>query len=396
MTQTKQAPIFMRVTSIFLLLLVYVFLPVVSLAAANPVSASHEGPDLSDGYNWNEFTVRICHYTGNGTYVNKFVNLDGAFHGHRKHANDIIPNLTYKKHGKHIYYAGKNWPAGEAIWRNNCNIVAPTPTPTVTPTTTPTATPTEEPTTTPTVTPTEEPTTTPTVTPTEEPTTTPTVTPTETTTVTPTPTETEVVTTTIPPTTTPTETTTSSPTPTQNTNNNDDDNEVNTIANLPPVTTPDVKGETTPPVQEVLGERTCDNKVKLIGITYTDTNKNNVYDFGEKLLSSITGKVTYNVETKEFFVGNFVSDNNGKWEMTVCPGEYNVTTNPGSLPKNVTSASDILKVNVLAAGETTIAMAFLENNKSLWSWWWVLLIVFALAVIYYLYRRRRQYLENHA
>ncbi len=99
-------------------------------------------------------------------------------------------------------------------------LLAPTPTPTRTPTNTPTRTPTNTPTNTPTLTPTTSPTNTPTLTPTHTPTNTPTGTPTDTPTQTPTdtptntPTQTPTDTPTNTPTRTPTNTPTSSPTST--------------------------------------------------------------------------------------------------------------------------------------------------------------------------------------
>ena len=499
---TNLTKIAMKVLSVLLFVSVYIVTPVLSLSLLQPASAnSNNIPDLSDGYNWHDFTLRICHYVPahGGSYITEFISLDGVFNGHKKHDNDIIPPLTYKKHGQHIYYAGKNWPSGESLWRNGCNPL-PTPTPTITSTPTPTATPTAtatptptdtvEPTETPTPTPTEEdekkvyichetgsesnpwqvlhvakegwnghgdhasdflyagpfgddnkPTsdgeewceeqvTTPTPTPTDtieptptdtvEPTVTPTPTDTAEPTVTPTPTETTVPTDTPTPTATdtisptPTETPTTTPTeeptvpptttPTDGTGTGEEvDNpteEDDNNTNIPPVTTPTVLAAvTTPtatPTPAVLGERTCTNVVKLIGVMYVDANKNGNYDFGEKVFSNITGKVTYNVAEKEYFVDHFISDNNGKWEMDLCPGEYNITVNQGSLPKGITDSATVHKVNVLSDPvETTTYIALLAAASWSWSWWWLLLIVFIAAVIYYLYRRRREYLENN-
>ena len=122
--------------------------------------------------------VRICHATASQTnpYVNIEVdsssienpNGNKYLNGHGDHINDIIPEFTFGE----TQFLGRNWDdTGQAIWKNDCKVVLPTPSPTPTEPT-PTPTPTE-----PTPTPTE-----PTPTPTE-----PTPTPTE-----PTPTPTDV------------------------------------------------------------------------------------------------------------------------------------------------------------------------------------------------------------
>lgn len=127
--------------------------------------------------------VRICHATASdkNPYVN--IEIDASsienpndkkyLNGHGDHEKDIIPPFTFGE----SEFLGLNWDdTGQMIWKNDCKVVIPEPTPSPTPTEpTPTPTPTEP---TPTPTPTEP---TPTPTPTE-----PTPNPTE-----PTPTPTE-------------------------------------------------------------------------------------------------------------------------------------------------------------------------------------------------------------
>jgi hypothetical protein len=152
--------------------------------------------------------VTLCHRTNsdNNPYVVITVSINsvikGAGHdGHNgpvyqpgmKSAGqkwgDIIPSFTYtNKDGSSGSYAGKNWPAGQALFNVGCEVSGSTPSETVSPTETSTATGTETPTVT----------ASPTVTVTE----TVTVTPTTTSTVTQ-PGPTETVTSTAPETTTP-------------------------------------------------------------------------------------------------------------------------------------------------------------------------------------------------
>ena len=115
--------------------------------------------------------IDICHAASSTSnpYVKATVDVNSTdLSGHESHTGplfeegmtsgwgDIIPPIAG------ILPEGRNWPAGQAILENNCNLVKPSPTPTPTETTSPTPTPTE--TTSPTPTPTE--TTSPTPTPT--------------------------------------------------------------------------------------------------------------------------------------------------------------------------------------------------------------------------------------
>ena len=144
----------------------------------------------------------------------------------------------------------------------------------------------------------------------------------------------------------------------------------------------------------VLGERTCVATVTLTGYTYVDGNKNGSYDFGEKLLSNITGKVAYTNEGTEYVANTFTSDSNGKFEAKVCPGSYDVTINKASLPSGVVDSTTSHTVNVL--GDKTEATAYLallaSTGLAAFSWWWVVLALVVLGVIYFVYRQRQQYL----
>ncbi|MFZ6022382.1 MAG: hypothetical protein ACOYT9_02850, partial [Patescibacteria group bacterium] len=60
---TNLTKIAMKVLSVLLFVSVYIVTPVLSLSLLQPASAnSNNIPDLSDGYNWHDFTLRICHY----------------------------------------------------------------------------------------------------------------------------------------------------------------------------------------------------------------------------------------------------------------------------------------------------------------------------------------------
>jgi hypothetical protein len=104
-------------------------------------------------------TITICHATGSDSnpYVTNNPSKDGDVSGHADHTGpiwfdgidedwgDIIPPFEFPGGS----FPGLNWPEGQAILNNNCNIPDPTPTPTPTPSPTPTPTPSPTPTPTP-------------------------------------------------------------------------------------------------------------------------------------------------------------------------------------------------------------------------------------------------------
>jgi len=150
------------------------------------VTICHRTNSTSNPYNTETVDENSVNGQGNGDHLlhigsvfNPNTNYPAPHNGDQW--GDIIPPFNNNNQSYDNPQTSLNWPAGQSIWANNCNIPTPTATPTITPTTTPTATPTCTPTPTPTVTatPTATPTITPTVTATpEEPTPTPTITPT--------------------------------------------------------------------------------------------------------------------------------------------------------------------------------------------------------------------------
>ncbi|PJB22868.1 hypothetical protein CO112_02080, partial [Candidatus Dojkabacteria bacterium CG_4_9_14_3_um_filter_150_Dojkabacteria_WS6_41_13] len=151
----------------------------------------------------------------------------------------------------------------------------------------------------------------------------------------------------------------------------------------------------TPEDGQVEGARTCDATTKLTGEIFLDKNKNGIRDAGEQIFAGITGKVTYMLDGKEILVGTFTSDNNGKWEMDVCPGEYIITLNESSIPKGFKAESLTKTVNVAEGqGATLAAITLLAAAAAGFSWWWLLLIAVIAGVGAFIYRRRQAALET--
>lgn len=150
------------------------------------------------------------------------------------------------------------------------------------------------------------------------------------------------------------------------------------------------------PDEEVLGERTCTSKVKFIGYTYIDKNKSNKYELEEKLLPSITGQIGYSIDGIEYIAKTFISDQNGKFEVQLCPGDYKVAINDSSLPTGVRNPGEAHQVSILGeATEATAYLALLATSGMVWSWWGLVIGLLILGVIYFVYRQRGLALEGN-
>ena len=93
--------------------------------AWSATAALQQEPDARRGQ-----SVRICHATGNGKYVENSPDVDSIVsgQGHGGHPEDIIPSFDYPPSGQDPggHYDGQNWgDEGQAIWDHGC--VAPDP-----------------------------------------------------------------------------------------------------------------------------------------------------------------------------------------------------------------------------------------------------------------------------
>jgi hypothetical protein len=175
-----------------------------------------------------------------------------------------------------------------------------------------------------------------------------------------------------------------------------------TVEALPPAE-PEVLGENTEeeevtpsvtPTPAVLGERVCSEKRALVVTVYLDKNGNGTRDNDEKAVESVKGEVYYTVENEKLTVGNFTSDNEGKWKLDVCAGDYTIKVDTTSLPANAKVAAETLGVSVLEnQAETNIAITIKEeaDKKSIPYWIYILILLIAIGAIgYVVYKNRKE------
>lgn len=136
---------------------------------------------------------------------------------------------------------------------------------------------------------------------------------------------------------------------------------------------------------EVLGTEAqrCETKQKVSGYVYNDANNNNQKDDGEETLKNVKVTLTYTYEGKEYSVDT-ETDENGYWEIELCPGNYKVNINPDDLPEGYVLGEEqeitLKEDNKL----TDVNLGLLNNSndedkKS--KLWWLLLIPAGILVI---------------
>lgn len=145
---------------------------------------------------------------------------------------------------------------------------------------------------------------------------------------------------------------------------------------------------------EVLGELTCsdEQKTKVSGHVYYDKNNNEEMDDGEDGQKDIEIELVTEIDGEEVSIEKTVTDENGYYELEVCPANYKITVNAETLPENVTLKSDdVLSVSVSEGSELADLDFELEQSESGFNWWLCiipLIILFALVLLYIFASRR--------
>jgi parallel beta-helix repeat protein len=160
---------------------------------------------------------------------------------------------------------------------------------------------------------------------------------------------------------------------------------------------------------EVLGQKTCNEKIKAAGYVFLDTNKNNEKDNNEEGIKHIEVEVhnlkqDYNssdnsdssnnsAETPNTQLKTINTDPNGYWEIELCPGKYKVEVKEEALSENESLENNTQNIVVEEnAILDNINFAVQDNQTSSLHWWIVaiLLILAILALIYLLKRNREE------
>lgn len=135
---------------------------------------------------------------------------------------------------------------------------------------------------------------------------------------------------------------------------------------------------------EVLGTETqrCETKQKVSGYVYKDSNNNQKKDEGEDTFQDIEVTLTYTYEGREYSTDT-ETDENGYWEIELCPGSYNVKVDSDDIPEGhvlgeeqeitLNADNELSDINLGLVNESE------EKNKS--KLWWLLLIPVSILAI---------------
>ncbi len=85
---------------------------------------------------------------------------------------------------------------------------------------------------------------------------------------------------------------------------------------------------------DVLGSQSCETTSKVSGFVFIDSNRDNKRDDGEEGLGDIEIKIFAGLNGGSEEVSLVRTDENGYWEVYLCPGDYSLTLNAEDLPKN--------------------------------------------------------------
>ena len=94
------------------------------------------------------------------------------------------------------------------------------------------------------------------------------------------------------------------------------------------------KEEETDKNNDILGFQICNIKSKVSGYVFVDNNRDNKRDEDEKGLPEITVEIYAGLESANQKIASAVTNDKGYWEIELCPGDFSLTLNIESLPKN--------------------------------------------------------------
>lgn len=151
--------------------------------------------------------------------------------------------------------------------------------------------------------------------------------------------------------------------------------------------------------------QTCDAKSNVSGYIYSDSDKDNIKDSSEQGIASVkinivTISKNEDGEDQVIEVATIYTNDEGKWEATLCPGEYIVMPDSNTLPEGgsltystisilVENDKDLTNQNFAVAGASVNTNA---TNAAEINWWVIILIILAVVGVtggvYYFSRRK--------
>ncbi|MBN1374239.1 hypothetical protein JW962_02815 [Candidatus Dojkabacteria bacterium] len=134
-------------------------------------------------------------------------------------------------------------------------------------------------------------------------------------------------------------------------------------------------------------EERCSITYKISGYVYEDKNKNDKKDENEKIFTNQKILVEYEFDGKTYQM-EAITDDNGYWELKVCPGKYTVKIIDDELPSKY-SLGENKTIEVTDKDTADVNIRLIGNNRFPW-WILIPILVFILLVIGIILSRRKQ------
>ncbi len=149
--------------------------------------------------------------------------------------------------------------------------------------------------------------------------------------------------------------------------------------------------------ESVKGAQTCENKIKASGFVYLDKNGDGLKQEKEPYLRNIKIKIYTTIDGQQETIVDLVTNQVGYWKTLLCPGDYSIEIERGSLPENSTLEENILSLNIpqnISYKTTNIPIQ--ENISWFTTYWaWILLVAVLLfiSICTYIYIRIKRSLK---
>ncbi len=160
-------------------------------------------------------------------------------------------------------------------------------------------------------------------------------------------------------------------------------------------------------IEEVLGVQNCDVKSDVSGYVYFDENEDGEMNDDEKGAEDVQVKVYELDENNQLrLVARKSTDEDGKWDLNLCPGDYKVKINENSLPEGSELVSEEALEITVEEGEDMEDVSFAlegevseesdSEEDSGFNWLWVLIPVAVLAAAggLFLFAKKRKASEK--
>ena len=145
---------------------------------------------------------------------------------------------------------------------------------------------------------------------------------------------------------------------------------------------------------KVLGLLSCDKQSKVSGYIFLDKNGNGLPDIDEQRFAKIDVTITYfDKDGKEQVAKVVTTDEFGKWEADICPGDYKVKIAQGALASSESLKDGSVMNITVKTEEPTTNVNFIVQEVSGFNWWLLCIplciaLIILVIVVAYLNRKR--------